>query len=349
MKTVNVVIVDDEELVLNGQSEYISHLEGFNVVGKAANGLQAFNIIENSDVDIVITDIRMPQYDGIWLIEKLEHLNRDITVIIISAYDDKNYLLKAVKCPLVFDYLTKPYLDEELLETLDSARSYLTSRHSSDDINTTLITSGILNNEVAESQEYLQKYIMDDKLSFSDIKNRIYGWLVSCSMNPSLSGRINEERLNRMMRKVYETEDPDELYQLVSRFVSRLAEKEAVEDDVTVMVAAAIKTVNDSLADSELNLTSVADKLHVTPNYLSNRFSRDMGQSFSSYLLQTRIRRSKRLLRTVSYKIYEVAEMVGFADVSYFNKSFKKVEGITPMQYRMKKISQSAEEDNEEQ
>ena len=114
MEPVRVIIADDETIALEGESGYVSTMAGFSVAGKAHDGLEALEMVRNIGADIVITDIRMPRYDGLWLIENLERENHNVTVIIISAYDDKNYLLKAIRSSSVFDYLTKPFLFEEL-------------------------------------------------------------------------------------------------------------------------------------------------------------------------------------------------------------------------------------------
>jgi two-component system response regulator YesN len=100
--------------------------------------------------------------------------------------------------------------------------------------------------------------------------------------------------------------------------------------------------------NEDLNLNYCANKLDVTPSYLSGRFSRDMNQSFSVYLNNLRIDKAREMLKNVSLKVYEIAERVGIADVSYFNKLFRDYEGKTPLQYRREIMESDFKNENED-
>ena len=83
----------------------------------ANDGISALALIEELHPDIVITDIRMPGYDGIELIEKAKALNPRIDFIIISGYRHFNYAQKAIRFG-VEDYLLKPLKALEINQTL---------------------------------------------------------------------------------------------------------------------------------------------------------------------------------------------------------------------------------------
>ncbi|MBR0138334.1 MAG: response regulator [Erysipelotrichaceae bacterium] len=346
MEPVRVIIADDERLALEGQSSYVESMDGFTVTGKAQDGLEALELIKSTGADIVITDIRMPRYDGLWLIENIEKLNRNITVIIVSAYDDKNYLLKAVRSPSVFDYLTKPFLFEELQETLESARSYRQHFSMNVDDETSYILNCVLNDQIDEACRYACELISNGSHSLQESRNRIYGWLMALHMNPSIGSEVSDEEKAEVLASIYRTNDKQDMCRVLDGHIREIAGHGDPDSQITPLITAALQMINADLSDSSLNLTKVAERLYVTPNYLSNRFSRDMKQSFSSYLTDQRIARSKDLLKKINYKVYQVAEEAGFADVSYFNKTFKRVVGITPLQYRMKEFD--IEEENEQ-
>ncbi|WP_312941829.1 response regulator [Oscillibacter sp.] len=84
----------------------------------------------------------------------------------------------------------------------------------------------------------------------------------------------------------------------------------------------------------KVSLKMVADALYISPNYLSELFRKQTGENFSDYLLGIRMKKSQTLLRDISYKISEIAEMTGFHDSRYFSSTFKKYYGITPLEYR---------------
>lgn len=86
----------------------------------------------------------------------------------------------------------------------------------------------------------------------------------------------------------------------------------------------------------DITLQDVADIVHVSKSYFSLLFKKQTGQNFIDYLIDLRIREAKRLLTGRESKIYEVAESAGFHDVKYFSKLFKKLTGLTPVEYKEK-------------
>ncbi len=83
----------------------------------------------------------------------------------------------------------------------------------------------------------------------------------------------------------------------------------------------------------KLVLEKVAAAFGISPNYLSQLFGRYSDLGFSEYVNACKIRESKELLATDNYKIYEVADMLGYESSFYFSKVFKKVEGISPTEF----------------
>lgn len=83
-----------------------------------------------------------------------------------------------------------------------------------------------------------------------------------------------------------------------------------------------------------LTLEDTAGHFFISPSYLSRVFHRLTGFHFREYIIHVRIREAKRLLAGSSDRIQEIASAAGFEHLSYFNKSFKKTTGLTPLQYR---------------
>lgn len=95
---------------------------------------------------------------------------------------------------------------------------------------------------------------------------------------------------------------------------------------------AAISYLEEHYADN-VSLLQVAEAVGVTPGYLGKMFLKYHGSTFTDELNRIRIREAKRRMADVSCRIYEVAEQVGFANISYFFRVFKKYEGCTPREY----------------
>ena len=84
----------------------------------------------------------------------------------------------------------------------------------------------------------------------------------------------------------------------------------------------------------EVQLSDLALVAHVSPSYLSTRFKKEVGVSFSEYLVRFRINKAKDLLKKGNISCKEAAESVGYKDYAQFSKMFKKYIGITPTDYR---------------
>ncbi len=92
----------------------------------------------------------------------------------------------------------------------------------------------------------------------------------------------------------------------------------------------ALQYVSEHYAENDLSISAVSAFLGVSDSYLMHLFKRELDKTFNTCLTEYRIMMSKRLLMEEKYKIYEIAEMVGYVDMKYFSQVFKKVEHCTP-------------------
>ncbi|WP_308531388.1 helix-turn-helix domain-containing protein [uncultured Paenibacillus sp.] len=87
---------------------------------------------------------------------------------------------------------------------------------------------------------------------------------------------------------------------------------------------------------SDLSLQDIAGQFLVSREYVSRKFKQEFGINFSDYLAAYRIDKAKLLMANPHLKLQDIAEMVGFHDVKYFSKVFKKLTGMSPRDYRGK-------------
>lgn len=99
-------------------------------------------------------------------------------------------------------------------------------------------------------------------------------------------------------------------------------------------VLEARRYIEERYADPGLSLQGAADRLHLSPQHLSRLFRHETGVTFVDYLSRVRIRRAVELLADGELKMYEIAERVGYSSQHYFSSAFKKVLGVSPMEYR---------------
>lgn len=83
-----------------------------------------------------------------------------------------------------------------------------------------------------------------------------------------------------------------------------------------------------------ISLKEVAEHLFMSQWHFSKLFHETIGMTFSKYMVQLKLDEAKRLLNETDLKVYEIAENVGYNDFRHFLRTFKEVEGITPVQYR---------------
>ncbi|MEK3724713.1 response regulator transcription factor [Paenibacillus sp. FSL H8-0034] len=113
-----MLLADDEILTLQLMAHIIDWEEmGIEIVGSAINGAQALEMIEDTDPDLLITDIRMPQVDGMELIRRALSSKPDLQIIIVSAYAEFEYAREAIKNGAK-GYLLKPLDENELMAVM---------------------------------------------------------------------------------------------------------------------------------------------------------------------------------------------------------------------------------------
>lgn len=116
-----LVLVDDDAILRNGLKTVVDwHSLGIQFAGEAEDGEEGLRIIEEINPELVITDINMPNMNGLELITKITSRFRSCKVIVLSGFDEFDYVRKALR-ERVFDYLLKPIGEEALAEVLRKA------------------------------------------------------------------------------------------------------------------------------------------------------------------------------------------------------------------------------------
>jgi len=112
-----LLIVDDSN-VIRRRIERCQQIEHLEVVGLAANGVEAIEIFRRTDPDVVTMDITMPQMDGIECVEQLVAIKPHVLILIISALADKATAVEAMEKG-ANGFLNKPFSDRQLNEALE--------------------------------------------------------------------------------------------------------------------------------------------------------------------------------------------------------------------------------------
>lgn len=114
--------------------------------------------------------------------------------------------------------------------------------------------------------------------------------------------------------------------------------KEPTEEEWTEqnnqIVEKAMAYIQQNFAQKGLTLHEVAQRNHVSPNYLSYLFKKNTGFNLWEYVIKLRMEESKRLLQQTDLRRYEIAERVGYESPEHFSKIFKKYYGISPSELK---------------
>lgn len=119
--------------------------------------------------------------------------------------------------------------------------------------------------------------------------------------------------------------------QLLQILTLALTQAGSQEQNITILRA---KSLIHEFYSTGITLEEIAQKLNLTPEYLSSQFHRDTGKTFSAYIRDYRIAKAKELLIGTQLKLHQVAAQVGYADPKYFSQVFKKCTGQLPAEYR---------------
>ncbi|MFW6146824.1 MAG: sigma-54-dependent transcriptional regulator [Thermodesulfobacteriota bacterium] len=167
-----ILIVDDEKnyLVI---LEALLAPEGYEVVTEA-NPLNALRLLNETDFDLVITDMKMPKMDGIELLDEIKRIDSDLPVIIMTAYGTIEMAVKAMK-KRAYDYITKPFRNEELKLTIKKALELYKLKKENRRLSEALTNRYKYSNIIGKSKEMIKIYDMIEKVSKSKASIMITG------------------------------------------------------------------------------------------------------------------------------------------------------------------------------
>jgi DNA-binding NarL/FixJ family response regulator len=115
-----ILIADDHDLIRDGVKRMLSYEEDLEVVGEAHNGREAVELCRKLLPDLVLMDVRMPLMDGLEATRVIKAQQPEISVLIITTYENQDYLLKAIKAGAA-GYILKDASNQRLLSAIRRA------------------------------------------------------------------------------------------------------------------------------------------------------------------------------------------------------------------------------------
>ena len=151
-----VLLVDDEYMILNGLKKIIDWQSlGFQIVATAENAKEGLAVLEQRQIDLVVTDVTMPEINGLEFIEAAQKERHNFEFMILSGYQEFDYLKGGMQLGAV-NYLMKPVNKFELVESLKKIKTRLDQQNeqkNQQEIYQELLFSQWLNEELDEISE----------------------------------------------------------------------------------------------------------------------------------------------------------------------------------------------------
>ncbi len=346
-----LLLVDDDKALLDKFYEIVDwNRYGFEVVAKLGNGLEAFEYTKTNQVDVVVTDIRMPKMDGIELAGKLHENYPDIKVVFVSAFCDLNYARQAIKYGVV-DYIGKPVSLEEVEETLQKLYTKLGNiTNGGEQMNLRLIEEreelfGRMFNSKVFDVDNFKEELADVQILYRSLYSKCaFAYFEIIGMEKQVKEKWKNNR-----KKLIETISTAVCIDTASYYAIRLNFSENVLS--VLYISKSSDAISDKCTDMVLdNLWSMYNLIAVNETFLQfsslDTFKEELSTNYGGKL---KALSNKILVRSDEQMLYEVEKYVNEHYVEnitigtianqyhfneqYFGKMFKKAKGKSFFEY----------------
>lgn len=368
----SILLVEDEQPLLEKLKNNIEWEEHGYRIFTASNGKEALKSLREDEIDILVTDIKMPGISGIELIKKSRELGYEVIPIIISGYAEFEYARESIRLNVV-DYLLKPFRSYRLLEIVEKARKNMEEKqHLNQELQLLKEEMGrniqdnpaldlLLNMDeidVYKKQEVVLKHenlfqnlkagsrkdiLADIEDLFTDIEELaikentvvIINSVILLALKLLKDLDFKHEDFIRQLEIKQEIVEKGDMRRFLTEFLLQVNHFiKTGNRSVNKRLISKVKSVVEEELTSGITLGDLASRFNVSNSHLSRLFHRHTGKKFSHYLDDIRLIRARELLKTTDNKIYQIADEVGFDDPYYFSSWFKKKTGLSPTTYR---------------
>lgn len=349
----NVMIVDDVEIFRRDikRLKHWGEASGFVITNEASDGIEALSALENNNVDLIISDIKMPNMSGIDLLKNVNERNLCPYTVLLSDYTDYNYARQGFIYH-AFDYLGKPVNENDLINLLSRIRLDLDAKkkekekiqelqeiasdtfcsEADKDIIINLISNGDESsfNNINEIIEKIRLYFDNnfDKAYFTIKKVLTFIMDETIHKQPWIKNYCNFEHYikfsdwNQLISAL--NEKLEKLCSLIKQFIG--CSGDGLVRQASIYIIEHI--------EEDLSISLLAKKLFISKSYLCEKFKHERGISLLEFITKVKMERAKKLILENKLKNYEIAELLSFNDHEYFSKLFKKFTGMTITEFR---------------
>jgi NarL family two-component system response regulator LiaR len=117
MKKIRLLVVDDQTVVREGLAAILTNYSDIEVIGQAADGIQAVEIIKKEKPDVLLLDMMMPNQDGLTTIPKVREVSPNTRILVVTAYAENDLVYQAIKAGAL-GYILKDATRDQLLQAI---------------------------------------------------------------------------------------------------------------------------------------------------------------------------------------------------------------------------------------
>ena len=365
-----VLIADDENVERAAVCFLLEqYFPGKFRIVQASNGKEALTLVQSQDIDVLFSDIQMPFLTGIELAREARAICPNIELLFFSGFDDFEFVQNALVLRAV-NYVLKPLDPEQFCQAVNEILSRLDTRDSSNDYYSLTFPqdphaeasaepSGLTDSALLKNIDLAIQLKQPTQLSnltnelmerCSDGSGRSHMYIRHTAANliQILIGGIptlETAELDAATEKIYTLHHFSDIQKIVQTYLDLLLQNLHQEIDAPNYAVHRVKQYIEEHYGEDLTISFLADQVYLSPNYLSNMFTKVTGLSPNKYIRQIRMKEARKLLINTNMKISDIGKAVGYPTTSYFIRAFQRTYGITPMNCRLdhKPIEQISE------
>lgn len=335
---INILIADDDVDVRTGLAEVLrQNVLNINIVAVCKNGKEILDIVKNHQIDLIISDVKMPEMSGLQMSREVHALHPDIQIILISAYAEFGYAQEAMQYG-VRHYILKPMTYDkidEICSIINKISEEKENHNSFRDMVHELSFRNMIKKafESKSREDILAVFeIVDNKrVPSSDFYLYIISILKELLAEKDAEHILYGEELSAVEFKNDENEYREFVLGCYEKLQDFMKTKEVGEMSLFERIKNYVDTNFTSVSCSTCD---IAENFNISEVYLCRIFKQNKQRTLMDYIVDKRIELAKTLLEDDLLLTRDVALKVGYENEKYFYSVFKKRVGISPSQYK---------------
>ena len=319
-----VLVVDDEQLVREGVAELLRHCPDVAETVTAADGFEGLRMLRETVFDVVLCDIRMPEMNGLEMLEKARTEKFFGQAVILSSYADFDYARKAIALN-VRGYLLKPVDVEELYAVMSGLKAEAENIPSEEAQTATALRKliekgGQTEREIAALPERIVQGLSQKKYPQATAVSLLLLAMLKFS-SLYAAGKIFLEKMS--------------FQEHAAKRLCAVTQKAFSSSRMSGILNNSLQYLVQNACSPQTTLADTAQKMHTNASYVSGLFSQTLEISFVQLLNLLRVARAQEYLMMERQRsVSEIAFLCGFENVSHFFRVFKSITYQTPKQYQ---------------